>query len=182
MPDAEPRELRTERLLLRPFRPADGEAIARYADEEEYRRYLSPTHPAPEEFVAHNVAADWSVERPWVITLDDVIVGSVFLGINSEDRAAELACLVAPAFWGRQIAFEASNAAIEHAFVELDLSKVVARADSRHEASIRLMTRLGMRSGGLASSHHARPAGEQVDEVIYELTRDDWSRARSGAR
>ena len=182
MPDAEPRELRTERLLLRPFRPADGEAIARYADEEEYRRYLSPTHPAPEEFVAHNVAADWSVERPWVITLDDVIVGSVFLGINSEDDAAELACLVAPAFWGRQIAFEASNAAIEHAFVELDLSKVVGRADSRHEASIRLMTKLGMRSGGLASSHHARPAGEQVDEVIYELTRDDWSRARSGAR
>ena len=182
MPDAELRELRTERLLLRPFRPADGEAIARYADEEEYRRYLSPTHPAPEEFVAHNVAADWSVERPWVITLDDVIVGSVFLGINSEDDAAELACLVAPAFWGRQIAFEASNAAIEHAFVELDLSKVVARADSRHEASIRLMTKLGMRSGGLASSHHARPAGEQVDEVIYELTRDDWSRARYGAR
>jgi RimJ/RimL family protein N-acetyltransferase len=182
MPGPEPRELRTERLVLRPFRPDDVEAIARYADDEEYRRYLSPTHPGPEEFVTHNVNADWSVERPWVITLDDEIVGSVFLGINSEDDAAELACLVAPAFWGREIAFEASGAAIEHAFVELDLSKVAARADSRHEASIRLMTKLGMRSEGLASSHHARPAGEQVDEVIYELTRDDWSRARSDAR
>ena len=182
MPAVQPRELRTERLVLRPFRPGDGEAIACYADDKDYRRYLSPTHPGPEEFVAHNVASDWSVDRPWVITLDDVIVGSVFLGINSEDDAAELACLVAPAFWRREIAFEASCAAIEHAFVELDLSKVAARADSRHEASIRLMAKLGMRSRGLASSHRSRPAGEQVDEVIYELTRDDWSRARSAAR
>ena len=182
MPGSEHMRLQTERLVLRPFRPDDGEAIARYAADDDYRRYLSPHKPDAEEVVARNVGVDWSVQRSWVITLDDVIVGSVFLGINSEDDAAELACLVAPAFWGRQIAFEASNAAIEHAFVELDLSKVVGRADSRHEASIRLMTKLGMRSGGLASSHHARPAGEQVDEVIYELTRDDWSRARSGAR
>ena len=124
MPAVQPRELRTERLVLRPFRAGDGEAIACYADDERYRRSLSPTHPGPEEFVAHNLEADWSVERPWVITLDDEIVGSVFLGTNSEDDAAELACLVAPAFRGREIAVEAS----------------------------------------------------------HELTRDDWSRARSGAR
>jgi RimJ/RimL family protein N-acetyltransferase len=182
MPETEPSELRTERLVLRPFRADDAEAIARYADDEDYRRYLSPTHPGPDEFVAHNVAADWSVERPWVITLDGAIVGSVFLGINSEDDAAELACLVAPAFWRQQIAFEALCAAIEHAFVDLELSKVVARCDSRHEASIQLMTKLGMRSDGVASTHHARPEGEQVDEVIYELTRGDWSRARPAAR
>jgi RimJ/RimL family protein N-acetyltransferase len=177
MPSSEPSELRTERLVLRPFRAGDAEAIALYAHDQDYRRYLSPTHPGPEEYVAHKLAADWSVERPWVINLDGAIVGSVFLGINSEDDAAELACLVAPAFWGRQIAFEASCAAIEHAFVDLGLSKVVARSDSRHEASTRLMTKLGMRSDGVASSHHAGPKGEQVDEVIYELRRDDWSSA-----
>jgi [ribosomal protein S5]-alanine N-acetyltransferase len=182
MPGSESTRLRTERLVLRPFRANDAEAIARYADDEDYRRYLSPTHPGPEEFVAHNVAANWSVDRPWVITLDSAIVGSVFLGINSEDDAAELSCLVAPAFWGRQIAFEASTAAIEHAFVDLGLSKVVARSDSRHEASIRLMTKLGMRSDGVASSHHARPECGRIDELIYELTRLDWSRARPAAR
>src|SRR5512132_736997 len=120
MPGSEPTRLRTERLVLRPFRADDAEAIARYADDENYRRYLSPTHPGPEEFVAHNVAADWSVDRPWVITFDGVIVGSAFLVINSEDDAAVLSCLVAPAFWGRQIAFEALCAAIEHAFVDLE--------------------------------------------------------------
>jgi [ribosomal protein S5]-alanine N-acetyltransferase len=177
-----PTEIRTERLLLRPFRSEDVVAIARYATDEDYRRYLSPTHPGPKQFVAHNVDVNWSVERSWVITLDGEVAGSAFLGINSEDDAAELACLVAREFWGRQIGFEACGAAIEHAFVELDLSKVVARADSRHEASIRLMTKLGMRSKGVARSLEDRQPDEVVDEVIYEISRDDWSRVRSGAR
>ncbi len=155
--------------------------MSRYATDEDYRRYLSPTHPGPDEFVARNVDLDWSVERSWVITLDGVIAGSLFLGINSADDAAELACLVAPDFWGRQIGFEACTAAIEHAFVDLDLSKVVARADSRHEVSIRLMTKLGMRSTGVAHHQERRP-GKAVDEVIYEISRDGWSRARSDAR
>jgi RimJ/RimL family protein N-acetyltransferase len=172
-------------LLLRPFRPDDVEAIALYANDDEYCRYLSPTHPGPEEFVAHNVDVDWRVERSWVIALDGTVSGSVFLGINSDDAAAEIACLVAPELWGRQIGFEACSAAIEHAFVALRLSKVVARADSRHEASIRLMTKLGMRSRGVAHSFVAQPpgeAGDGVDEVIYEISRDDWWRARSDAR
>jgi RimJ/RimL family protein N-acetyltransferase len=111
-----------------------------------------------------------------------VVAGSAFLGINSEDDAAELACLVAPEFWGRKIGFEACRAAIEHAFVELDLSKVVARADSRHEASIRLMTKLGMRSKGVSHTLGERGSDEAVDEVIYEINRDEWSRVRSDAR
>ena len=70
------------------------------------------------------------------------------------------------------IGTEAAAAALEHAFVELELTKVVGRTDPRHVAAISLMKKLGMQSHG---STHA-------DEVIYELTRDDWSRARSGAR
>jgi RimJ/RimL family protein N-acetyltransferase len=174
MAGAEGREMRTERLVLRPFRPDDVDAVARYATDDKYLRFLSPIHPGPDEFVAHNVDVNWSVERSWVITLDGEVVGSVFLGINEEDDAAELACLVAPAFWRRGIAFEAARAAVAHAFSELDLRKVVARADARHDASIRLMTKLGMRSDGVASSHRARPEGGRVDEVIYEVVRDDW--------
>jgi RimJ/RimL family protein N-acetyltransferase len=183
-PDHRPesQRLRTERLLLRPFRPDDVVAISRYATDDDYRRYLSPTHRGPEELVAHNVGVDWSVERSWVITLDGVVTGSVFLGINSADVAAELACLVAPEFWRRQIGFEACTAAIEHAFVDLDLSKVVARADSRHEVSIRLMRKLGMRSQGVAHCLEDRRPDDTVDEVIYEISRDEWSRARSDAR
>src|SRR5262245_41973494 len=83
---------------------------------------------------------------------------------------------------GGGIAYEVCSAAIEHAFVELDLSKVVGRADSRHEASIRLMRKLGMCSQGVARCLADRQPDETVDEVIYAISRDDWSRVRSGAR
>jgi RimJ/RimL family protein N-acetyltransferase len=170
MPDS--RVVRTERFVLRPFRPDDVEAIARYARDEDYRRYLSPTHPAPAEFVAHNVGVDWSVQRSWVITLDDEILGSVFLGINSEDDAAELTCLVDPRSWGMEIGVEACRAAVEHAFVELALAKVVARTDPRNASAIGLMEKLGMQRDGSTST----------DEVLYAIRRGDWSLARSDAR
>jgi RimJ/RimL family protein N-acetyltransferase len=160
---ASAREIRTERLLLRPFQPDDVAAIGRYASHDEYTRFLSPHHLAPAEFVAHNVGNDWRVERSWIISLEGEVVGSVFLGINSDDRAAELSCLIAPEFWGREIAVEALGAAIDQAFGELDLVKVAARADPRHEAAIRVMGKLGMRNAGLVRS----------DQVIYELERPD---------
>ena len=178
MADPESREIRTERLLLRPFRSRDATAIARYANDEEYRRYLSPTHPGVEEFVAHNVGIDWSVERSWVITLEGEIVGSIFLGINADDNAAELACLVARDFWGMGIGIEASSAAAEHAFLELQLEKVVARADARHDASIKVMEKLGMRRDGLSHSHRAGREPRTTDEVIYEVRRAEWSAKR----
>ena len=174
MGDDESQDLHTERLHLRPFRRSDARAIARYANDEEYRRYLSPTHPGTEEFVAHNVGLDWSVERSWVITLDGEVVGSVFLGINAEDDAAELSCLVARDFWGRGIGVEASRAAIAHAFGELGLEKVVARADTRHDASIRVMEKLGMQHDGVAHSHRAGQDRQPTDEVIYEIRRTKW--------
>lgn len=174
MVGSNPKELHTERLLLRPFRPGDVDAIARYASDEKYLRFLSPTHPGAKEFVDRNVGADWSVERSWVITLDGEIVGSVFLGINANDNAAELACLVAPEFWRMGIGFEASLAAIGHAFIELDLAKVVARSDVRHKASIGLMTKLGMRHEGVAHSGRAGGQADEADEVIYELERKEW--------
>ncbi|MFL6242054.1 MAG: GNAT family N-acetyltransferase [Acidimicrobiia bacterium] len=167
-----PKEIHTERLLLRPFRPGDVDAVARYADDDDYRRYLSPYQLDAEEFVAHNVGVNWSVQRSWVITLENEIVGSTFLGINSEDDAAELTCLIAPRWWAKGFGTEVARAAVEHAFVELRLTKVVGRTDPRHEASVRLMTKLGMQCRG----------STRADDVIYEINRDDWSRARPAAR
>ena len=59
-------ELRTDRLLLRPFDASDRDAIVAYAHDPEYRRYLGPEHPGPERFVDNNLAVDWRRESAWV--------------------------------------------------------------------------------------------------------------------
>jgi [ribosomal protein S5]-alanine N-acetyltransferase len=168
------RDLRTRRLVLRPFRPDDVAAIARYADDEEYRRFLGRDHPDADEVVAHNLRVDWARERSWVIEIDGEVVGTVFLGVDRADSVGELACLIAPVSWGLGFAVEASRAVIDHAFAQLRLAKVWARADVRHHASIRAMEKLGMRREGLLRSQRVGRDGERSDEVVYCLTRDEW--------
>src|SRR5689334_8403979 len=140
-----PPTLRTERLVLRPFDATDEPAIARYADLPEYRRYLGTDHPGPRQFVRNNLDAG-DLEPGWVITLasdEATVVGTIFLGVRPDERAAELACLLDPAHWHHGYALEAARAVIEHAFATFDIDRITARADPGNAASIRAMERLG---------------------------------------
>jgi RimJ/RimL family protein N-acetyltransferase len=167
-------ELRTERLVLRPFRADDGDAFAACANDPAYRRYLGPNHPDAAQLVANNLSVDGKRELSWAVTLDGDVVGSIFLGVQAEDGIAELACLLAPTAWGQGIALEAGRAVVGHAFSELGLHKVFARADAGNSASRRAMEKAGMRQEGLLREHRANTSGARVDEVIYGVTRDEW--------
>lgn len=123
--------LRTERLLLRPFRQDDLAAFEGFARTEGYRRYLGD-HPEPAEFVANNLGA----EGAWVIELEDRVVGSIFL----DD---ELACLLDPAVHGLGVATEAATAVIRDGFERRGYDEIIARADPANVASRRSMARLG---------------------------------------
>src|SRR2546423_4003715 len=109
------RELRTRRLLLRPFRSDDADAFEAFASDRAYRRYLGTHHPTPTEFVANNLKIDWEREFSWVVCLDDVPSGSIFLGVDLNDRFAELACMLASSVWRNHIASEAGPAGRAHA-------------------------------------------------------------------
>src|SRR3712207_3263580 len=49
-------ELRTHRLLLRPFGPEDEEALFRFLNEPQVRRYLCDDLPVPREMVQEQIA------------------------------------------------------------------------------------------------------------------------------
>ncbi len=167
-------ELRTSRLLLRPFQPGDADAFAAFADDPAYRRYLGPDHPSPQQLVENNVAADRAREPSWVICMEGAVVGSIFLGVQPADRTAELACLLSPGVWGQGVAGEAGRAVVDFAFELMGMEKVFARAEAGNAASRRAMEKAGMRQEGLLRSHR----GDRVDEVVYGLTRDDWQAGR----
>jgi RimJ/RimL family protein N-acetyltransferase len=170
------RELRTERLLLRPFAYSDLPAFESFASDPAYRRYLGRGHPMPRAFVEHNASVDWEKEPSWVIVRDGAVVGSIFLGIDARDRLAEVACLLAPASWGQGIAGEAGRAVVDYAFERLDIEKIVARADATNAASRRAMENSGMKQEGLLRAHRVTADGERADEVVYGLLRSEWFR------
>jgi RimJ/RimL family protein N-acetyltransferase len=55
----------------------------------------------------------------------------------------DFAFVLAPEYWGRRIAFEACEAAIDHLARELDVAALFATVDPRNARSIRLLMRLG---------------------------------------
>jgi ribosomal-protein-alanine N-acetyltransferase len=144
-------ELISGRLRLRPFRDADVSEFMRFALDPAYLRYLGDRHPEPARFVANNVGIDGA----WVIELDELVVGSIFVG-------EELACLLDPAVHGQGIAGEAARMVVDDAFTRRGYSEIVANADPDNVASVRALASLGF-----------VPAGD--DE--YRLTRTAWGRS-----
>ena len=66
-------ELRTERLLLRPFEFGDVDDVASYASDSEVGRYLPLPQPYTRddavEFIAREVLAEWSTRPTFAIVL-----------------------------------------------------------------------------------------------------------------
>lgn len=182
----EPPTLRTERLLLRPFRLTDAEDVYAYANDEEWSRFLARapwpyTRKDGEEWVARCVLTDWRTRPQFALELDGAAVGGVNVRIDPEAAVAELGYFIWSAHWNKGLMTEAARAVLDWTFESHAVEKVYARADARNEASLRVMEKLGMRHEGTLRSQRVH-RGERVDEVYYGLLRGEWEGARPSRR
>ncbi len=174
-----PTEIRTERLLLRPFRLTDVSDVYAYAKDPEWRRFLPI--PSPYEFrhaethMARSFLASWDTRPIFAISLDGTVIGDVQIRIDVDNMTADLGYGIARKHWGKGLMVEAVTAAIDWAFSEFDLAKVGARADFQNRQSWRVMEKLGMKREGILRSS-ATNAGERVDMVHYGILREEWER------
>ena len=159
-------ELRTERLLLRPWRPDDDADVDTAYDiyrRDEVARWLGATPaPWPSREATRERLARWAAigERDpgygmWAVVPDDVgvPVGTVLLvrlpdadGAMTDD--VEVGWHFHPDHWGKGYATEASQALIDHAFGTLGLHEVNAVAYAGNEPSFAVMRRLGLSPHG----------------------------------
>ena len=87
-------ELRTERLLLRPFEFGDVEDVVSYASDPEVGRYLPLPQPYTRddavEFIAREVLVEWSTRPTFAIVFEGHVVGGVSLRVNPPNEIAEM--------------------------------------------------------------------------------------------
>ena len=177
-------EMRTDRLLLRPFNLSDVDDVYAYASDPEWGRFLPLPDPYlrkhAEEFVAR------SVIRPrdtpiFAITLDGTVIGGIDVRVDVANKTAELGYSISRAHWGKGMMAEAATAVIDWAFSEFGLAKVGARADLENRQSWRVMEKLGMTREGVLRSTQASMADpcRREDTVHYGVLREEWRR-RSG--
>jgi len=166
------KELRTSRLLLRPWRIEDVEDAFAYGSDPEWGRYLWFT-PVPytnedaQRFVTAASQDPWETQAWFAIELDGRVIGGVHLYLT--DAVAGIAGLgynVARSHWGRGIAPEAALAVIDYGITHAGLRRFVSTADARNAGSERVMQKLGMQKEGLLRQNRFY-RGEYADEVVY---------------
>jgi RimJ/RimL family protein N-acetyltransferase len=180
----EPR-LRTERLLLRPWRPGDREPFAAMSADPQVMEWFPSTLGASEAAALADRSKQLFREQGWGLWAVE-IPGSApfigFVGLNRADTAVgypsvEVGWRLAAAHWGHGYATEAARAALRHGFDTLGLENIIAITAVGNARSRRVMTRLGMVYHPDEDFDHPRvPADSPIlRHVLYRIDKVGFS-------
>lgn len=174
--------LKTDRLLLRPFTPADAEAMYRnWASDPEVTRFLTwPCHASPE--VSARVLADWaeSYGKPdyyqWAIVpveLGEPIGSIAVVGCDSRIGQLEVGYCIGKRWWRQGYVSEALGRVIAFLIGEVGASRVTARHDSRNPGSGAVMKKCGMTCEGTLRQADRNNQGI-CDACVYSILAGEW--------
>lgn len=162
--------IRTPRLVLRRARPDDlADVHAMLSDPRAMRYWSRPEH----ETVAES--REWLAAMIATTDGDDYLVehqGRV-IGKAGMWKKPEVGFLLHPDFHGQGLAREAMEAVIAHLFAAPDLPELVAEADPRNAASLKLLSRLGFVETR-RESRTLQWRDEWCDSVYLSLPRAAW--------
>jgi RimJ/RimL family protein N-acetyltransferase len=147
-------EIRTERLLLRRWRPGDAGPMGAINRDPEVARHLN--RPVGADAFLRFVTAHWEQHGFgfWALESREPETSGRLLGfagvaypdyIPELTGRPELGWRLARAAWGRGLASEAMRAALDDARTRLGLRDLIAVIHPDNERSRRLAGRLGMR-------------------------------------
>ena len=170
----------TERLVLRPLRIDDAEALHPMYSDAEANTYGS--HPATTTLDERHARLEKSSADPtwraWAVTLkgDDTAIGTVACYEKRQGKVTEIGYVLKRAFWGRGIVTEAVAAMIDLLFAE-GQRRVFADTDPDNMASIAVLERLGCTLEARLRAEWDTHIGVR-DSLIWGLLEDEWKAAR----
>ena len=175
--------IRTERLILRAFRPDDVDAVFAMQSRPDVARFLywdARTEPEVREALAKKIASTAIREEVDVLFLaaelraTGKLVGDVVLQWTSRQHlAGEIGFIVHPDHQGRGYATEASRELLRLAFDTLGLHRVIGRVEARNIGSARVLEKLGMRrEAHLIENEYVK--GEWQSELVYAMLAREW--------
>lgn len=171
--------IETERLVLRPWREDDAEALYTWAKD--------PRIGPAAGWQAHVSAADsrevikniLCAEDSYAVTLkgDDTPVGSIGLKASEAPGYAgepEIGYWIAVPFWGRGLVPEAVHALLRHAFEERDAERVWCGHYAGNDKSRRVIEKCGF-SFAFTCEKAVPLLGETRTEYFYFITKEDFT-------
>ena len=172
-------EIKTERLLIRPFKEDDLEDLYGIYMDEKTCRYL--LHDAWNKDNKHQhfqkILNNDSLSEKGKLNLacvkDDKVTGNISIMKADMKETLEIGYVFDPACRGLSYSDEALKAVIAYLFRECGVHRIFANMDARNSASAALCERLGMRK----EAHFIKDywnKGEWTDSCIYAVLADEF--------
>lgn len=133
--------IETPELLLRKFRPEDGEGLYAYLSDPE-TVYFEPYGPLTREQACAEAQARAQSRCFVAVERAGVLIGHLYFAVNGD--CAELGYVFSPAYQGHGYATQAARALMNAAF-SAGLQRVTAECALENPRSWHLLERLGMR-------------------------------------
>jgi ribosomal-protein-alanine N-acetyltransferase len=154
-------ELRTSRLLLRPFQLSDAEAMEVQINDREIaantRTIEYPYPPGSGTQWIEKHAELWLAGKSAIFAICDLesgnLMGAIGLEIDETNQRAELGYWLGRQFWNRGYCTEAAAAVLAFGLKKLALNKVHAHYLLRNPASGRVLEKIGMKKEGVLRRH-----------------------------
>jgi RimJ/RimL family protein N-acetyltransferase len=173
------RVLETERLVLSGWRQEQLPDLVRLHGDPRVAQYLKG-HGQPWSMAEMEEALDeWlrlfetrRLGKMRVVRKSDGrLVGRCGYGVYGPDDEPELGYSLYPEFWGNGYAYEAACSMRDWLFRETDLPHFWGAADTRNEASLKVLRRIG-----LTETHQEPDEGRMLQ--FHIMTRDQWAAMR----
>ena len=177
--------LKTERLILCPFKLSDAKVLQEKAGDRAIAdTTLNIPYPFTEEIgkewiLTHQPQFESGKAVTYAIKLKetDELIGAVGLNISKEFNHADLGYWIEKDLWGNGYCTEAAKAVVEYGFNEFDLHRIIANHLTRNPSSGKVMQKLGMQQEGLFREHVIK-WDKYEDVVYYGILRDEWNKLR----
>lgn len=174
--------LETERLILRPFRMSDAEAMYNnWANSDHVTKFLTwPTHTSVE--VTKEIIASWVKENgnpknyQWCMEYKEnhQPIGSFgVVKMEEEIDSIEIGYCIGEAYWFHGLTAEAFSKIIEFMFEEVGCNRIWSCHDVHNPNSGKVMKKVGMQKEGTLRQA-ARDNQGICDIDVYGILRSEY--------
>jgi ribosomal-protein-serine acetyltransferase len=182
-------ELRGERVIVRPFRESDAQALQEAVAES--RDHLRPwlpfadAHQTVEEsrdWIIHQIA-DWLTRSSMNVGIWDAatqrFLGGIGLHIHDWDTGYfEIGYWIRASAQGHGNVTEAVRLLTNYAFEELNANRLEIRCDEQNVRSAAIPRRLGYVEEGLLRNNASTPAGNLRNTLVFSLVAGEWPKGK----
>lgn len=185
--------LQTDRFALRRFTGADAAFLIELDGDPEVMRYLTGGVPTPPDRIRDVVLPGFLQahrDHPEQGHFAAEALDGSFLGwfhlhppdhpyVTSPPGTLEVGYRLRRAVWGQGFGTEGARALVEHAFMRLEASRVIAYTMAVNGASRRVMEKAGLSlSRAIHPARDPEVPGSEQGEVEYGLNREEWAARR----